>query len=123
VTTLQKGFPLGITATPNNPGFNTGPRPNVVAGCQKAIDGSARSKLTGWFNTARLTTPAIYAFGNEARTDPTLRGPGIANYDFSVFKNTAITERVKLVFRAEAFNLFNRVQFGSPNLGQTNGGE
>jgi hypothetical protein len=119
VTTFQKGFPLGITATPNNTGFNTGLRPNVVAGCQKTVDGSAQSKITGWFNTACFTTPAIYTFGNEARTDPILRGPGIANYDFSVFKNTSITERVKIEFRAEAFNLFNRVQFGSPNLGQT----
>jgi hypothetical protein len=119
VTTFQKGFPLGITATPNNTGLNTGLRPNVVAGCQKTVDGSAQSKITGWFNTACFTTPAIYTFGNEARTDPILRGPGIANYDFSVFKNTAVTERVKVEFRAEAFNLFNRVQFGSPNLGQT----
>ena len=119
VTTFQKGFPLGITATPNNTGFNTGLRPNVVAGCDKNIGGSAQSKLLQWFNTACFTTPAIYTFGNEARTDPSLRGPGIANYDFAVFKNTAITESVKVEFRAEAFNLFNRVQFGSPNLGQT----
>ncbi|HVW86404.1 MAG TPA: hypothetical protein VHB50_17080, partial [Bryobacteraceae bacterium] len=119
VTTFQKGFPLGITATPNNTGFNTGLRPNVVSGCQKTVDGSAQSKITGWFNTACFTAPPIYTFGNESRTDPILRGPGVANYDFSVFKNTAITERVRLEFRAEAFNLFNRVQFGTPNTGQT----
>ena len=119
VSTFQRGFPLGITATPNNTGFNTGLRPNVVAGCDKNVSGTAQQRITGWFNTACFTTPAIYTFGNEARTDPDLRGPGTANYDFSIFKNTQITEKVKMEFRAEAFNLMNRVQFGSPNLGQT----
>jgi len=119
VTTFQKGFPLGITATPNNTGFNTGLRPNVDAGCQKTIDGSAQSKYLMWFNTSCFKAPAIYTFGNESRTDPTLRGPGIANYDFALFKKTAITERFNLEFRAEAFNVFNRVQFGNPNLAQT----
>jgi len=119
VTTFQKGFPLGITSTPNNTGFNTGLRPNVVGGCQKSVSGTAQSKITGWFNTACFTAPAIYTFGNEGRTDPDLRGPGTANYDFSIFKYTTITEKIKMEFRAEAFNLMNRVQFGSPNLGQT----
>ncbi len=119
VTTFQKGFPLGLTATPNNTGFNTGLRPNVVNGCQKTVGGSAQSKYTGWFNTACFTAPATYTFGSESRTDPELRGPGIANYDFSLFKRTAITEKVNMEFRAEAFNLFNRVQFGNPNTGQT----
>jgi hypothetical protein len=119
VTTFQKGFPLGLTATPNNNGFNTGLRPNVTHGCQKTVEGSAQSKYLNWFNTACFTTPTRFTFGNESRTDSALRGPGTANYDFSIFKNTAITERVKLEFRAEAFNLFNRVQFGSPNTAQS----
>jgi hypothetical protein len=44
-----------------------------------------------------------------------IRGPGINNNDFALFKRTAISERFNLEFRAEAFNLFNRVQFGPPN--------
>ena len=43
----------------------------------------------------------------------------IANYDFSIFKRTAVTEKINLEFRAEAFNLFNRVQFGNPNTQQS----
>ena len=119
VTTFQMGFPLGLTATPNNTGFNTGLRPNVVPGCQKTISGSSQSKLAGWFNTACFTAPAIYTFGSESRTDPELRGPGIRNYDFALFKRTAITEKMNMEFRVEAFNLFNRVQFGTPDRGQT----
>jgi hypothetical protein len=119
LTTFQKGFPLGITATPNTTGLNTGLRPNVAAGCSETISGSAQSRVNQWFNTACFSLPAPYTFGNESRTDPGLRGPGIANYDFAVFKRTAITERVSVQFRAEAFNLFNRVQFGQPNLAYT----
>jgi hypothetical protein len=48
-----------------------------------------------------------WGFGSESRTDPTLRTPGINNFDFAVFKRTAITERVGLEFRTEFFNLFN----------------
>ena len=116
VITFQDGFPLGLTATPNNlSAFNVGLRPNVVAGCNKATSGSAQSRLTDWFNQACFGVPTPYTLGNEARTDPNLRGPGIANYDFAIFKRTSITERFNLEFRAEAFNLFNRVQFAPPN--------
>jgi hypothetical protein len=44
-----------------------------------------------------------------------LRAAGIANWDFSVVKRTEITERLRLDFRTEFFNLFNRVQFADPN--------
>jgi hypothetical protein len=43
------------------------------------------------------------------------RGPGFADVDFSVFKNTPITERVKTQFRVEMFNLFNRRNYPVPN--------
>ncbi len=115
LTTFQRGLPLGFTATPNTTGLNTGLRPNVAPGCNLAVSGPAQSRLNGWFNTACFSLPGAYTFGSEPRTDPVLRGPGIANYDFSIFKRTPVTERINLEFRAEAFNLFNRVQFGQPN--------
>ena len=116
VSTFQTGFPLGFTATPNLTGFNTGLRPNVIAGCDKSIDASAQSRLNRWFNTSCFTVPAAFTFGSESRTDPVLRAHGIANYDFSLFKKTQIRESLGLEFRAEAYNLFNRVQFNLPNL-------
>lgn len=118
-STFQDGFPLQFTAAPNVTGFNTGLRPNVVPGCDPRIDGPAQQRLTRWFNTSCFTVPASYTFGTAARTDPVLRGHGIANYNFALFKRTSITERFKLEFRAETFNLFNRVQFGRPNQGAT----
>lgn len=115
VSTFQDGFPLGLTATPNTTGFNTGLRPNVVAGCEKMIEGSAQARLQRWFNTSCFSVPAAFTFGSEARTDPDLRGHGIANFNFAIFKRTAIKEGMNVEFRAEAFNLFNRVQFGKPD--------
>jgi hypothetical protein len=115
VTTFQAGFPLGLTASPNTTGLNTGLRPNVAAGCNKITSGSDQARIGQWFNTSCFSVPAAYTFGNESRTDPVIRGPGIANYDLAMFKRTAITERFNLEFRAEAFNLFNRVWFGPPN--------
>ena len=53
--------------------------------------------------------------GNESATDPVLREPGIADFDVSLAKKTAITEHLNLQFRAEVYNLFNRVQFNQPN--------
>jgi hypothetical protein len=101
--------------------FGGGSRPNYVGGCDKSVSGSAQSRLTGWFNTACFAQPAPFTFGNESRTDSSLRSPGIANWDFAAFKDFPFGHegRVKLQLRAEFFNIFNRVQFGYP--GQTQG--
>ncbi|MBL8150388.1 MAG: hypothetical protein JNN15_10730, partial [Blastocatellia bacterium] len=42
------------------------------------------------------------------------RSPGVASLDFTIIKNFSITERQKIIFRTEFFNLFNRVHFGTP---------
>jgi hypothetical protein len=118
-TTFQEGFPLALTATPNVTGFNLGLRPNVVPGCNPVVSGSAQSRLTNWFNASCFTVPSAYTLGNESLTDPVLRGPGINNFNFALFKKTQLTERFKLEFRAEVFNVFNRVQFGLPNTSIT----
>lgn len=124
ITTFQKGFPLGFSVTPNilsTYAFQGTERPNVTAGCGKAYSGSIGSRLGGagsaktYFNKSCFTIPADFSFGNEPRTDNTLRTPGTDNWDMSLFKDFSIHENMTLDFRVEAFNLFNRVQFGSPN--------
>ena len=63
--------------------------------------------------TAAWGTPTVFTFGNGGRN--VLRGPGRTNVDFSLFKNFQITERFKLQFRSELFNIFNHAQFDLPN--------
>lgn len=47
-------------------------------------------------------------------------GPGVNNWDVSLSKTTALTERVKFQFRFETYNLFNRVQFAKPTANGAN---
>ena len=58
--------------------------------------------------------PGTRHFGNEGRNS--LLGPHFRQVDFSIFKNTAITEHVKLELRFEAYNLFNHPNFANPYL-------
>ena len=130
ITTYQVGFPLALMdASPNllETDFgigNGGPgppgagvsRPNYIAGCDKYVPAANKqARLAQWFNTACFVQPGPWEFGNEPRVDPAMRAAGIANYDFSASKKWAITESVALAFRAEFFNIFNRVQFSPPN--------
>jgi hypothetical protein len=121
ITTFQDGFPLNFRSNSglNSLGGGTG-RPNVIPGCDPVITGSAQSRLSKWFNTAcfkPLTQAAgnYFGVGTEPRVDPKLRGHSMNNWDFSVQKTTKIKENLSLQFRAEAFNLFNRVQFNPPD--------
>jgi hypothetical protein len=114
IITLQDGYPLAMKAG-NNDLRNYGVgviRPNYVPGCVKEFSGRAQDRLSQWFNTSCFIQPAdTYSFGGEARTDPQLRSHGVNNFDFTMSKNTKIKEALTLQFKAEFFNVFNRVQF------------
>ena len=126
VTTFQSGYPLGFTNATNNIAtyaYGSNTRPNIVPGCNKVIGGgifnrlgTAEKSANNYFNTGCFSSAVpLFTYGNESRTDNQLRTPGVANYDFALYKDTPIRENVVFQFRVEAFNLFNRVQFGSPN--------
>jgi hypothetical protein len=122
ITTFQIGPPLSfLMATNTINDYGGTQRPNVLSNCDKGMPGSAQSRLGEWFNTTcfpatvALGAPAAFTFGDESRTDPTLRAAGVNNFDFALYKDTHLSERFALQFRAEVFNLFNRVQFSAPN--------
>jgi hypothetical protein len=121
VTIFQTGFPLVFSNSAPNYAtlFGAGARPNYIAGCSKSspAGGGKSAKLNQWFNTACFSAPADFTFGNESRTDPSQRGDGVKNFDFSIFKRTKFgpDEKLGLEFRTEFFNLFNRTQFAPPN--------
>jgi hypothetical protein len=73
-----------------------------------------------------LGTACVPAGQNGSLGRNTFRGPAFHSVDVAVFKNTDITEQVKVQFRAEFFNLFNRANLfnpvgnmGSPNFGRS----
>jgi hypothetical protein len=51
-----------------------------------------------------------------------LRGPGYGNVDLSLFRNFSVTERWKVQFRAESFNLTNTPHFSNPAANISNAG-
>ncbi len=113
ITTLLSGFPFTpqIGANRSGDGNTRNPdRPDL----NPAFNGSViLKKQTQWFDPAAFSLPTVRTWGNLGRG--TLRGPGLQTVDLSVLKNTAITERVNVQFRAEAFNLLNHTNLGPPN--------
>jgi outer membrane receptor protein involved in Fe transport len=69
---------------------------------------------TGFDGTASSCVPGTRHFGNEGRNS--LLGPHFRQLDFSIFKNTQLTERLKLELRFEAYNLLNHPNFANPYL-------
>ena len=66
-----------------------------------------------WFDPRAFKLPLQGTFGNVSRG--ALRGPNLRVVDTSLFKNIRITERWKMQFRTEIFNLFNHANFAYPN--------
>jgi hypothetical protein len=80
---------------------------------------SANPGCKGITGSNAFSLPAPGVFGNSGRN--TLRGPALQDLDVSISRNFTITERIKLQFRAEAFNLTNTVAFGLPNANVSGG--
>lgn len=113
ITTLLSGFPFtpvigtnrsgdGDTRNPDRPSLNP-----VFAGPV------ALGQPGQWFNPNAFILPAAGTYGNLGRG--VYNGPGLADLDLSLFKNTALSERASLQFRAEFFNVLNHANFGTPN--------
>jgi carboxypeptidase family protein/TonB-dependent receptor-like protein len=110
IATFQKGFPITITAADVGgllDTFGTN-RANLVGDPSSGTTGT----IASWFNKTAFAQPAAGVFGDSGRN--ILRAPGINNFDLSLFKNFAITERLRFQFRLESFNAFNHTQFGGP---------
>lgn len=89
--------------------LNRQDRPNVI-GDTKLDNPTPQA----WWNRSAFQIPALGTYGNAGRN--TLRGPGLVNLDFALFKNFPYGDNPELVqFRAEIFNLTNTPQFLLPN--------
>lgn len=110
VTNQSPRTGLGTATSSTGGGGGVADRPNEV--CNP--NAGAQHTIAQWFNTSCFVGQTIGTYGNEG--PGTVELPGVTTLDFSIFKNFAIRESVKLEFRAEAFNALNHPNFDAPNL-------
>jgi hypothetical protein len=122
IVQAQGGFPLNILTVSNglqglafvgSTAAVGGLRPHLI-GDPLIADATQRKTTLRWLNTAAFQAPPQYTFGNAPRTFSNLRGPGHFSTNLSLQRNFKFTETMRLQFRAEAFNLFNRTNFTTP---------
>jgi outer membrane receptor protein involved in Fe transport len=111
ITTFSAGqyHTIGLNRDWLNLGAFSTSVPNVIG------DPSAgRTVPSQYFNASAFAFPATHIEGNAGRNQ--FEVPGIVNWDASLFKNTAVTERFTAQLRLEAFNLLNHTQYGVPHM-------
>jgi hypothetical protein len=110
IVNLQSGNPFSpiIQVTDTRGSLQSFNRPLLVPGVPLV---PANPSPSLWINPAAFVRQAT-GFGDAGRN--ILTGPGFADVDLSIAKDTKIRERVSLQFRSEAFNLFNHPNFGQP---------
>jgi hypothetical protein len=122
ISTLQSGNPVNLITTSTFSGTANTIRPNYLGGPIPVGIGSAPNGNPQYFPGAACTATAITpgcifqvpaGFGNLGRN--VIIGPGFEDQDFSLYKDTKITEKTTIEFRSDFFNIFNHPNFGQPN--------
>jgi hypothetical protein len=110
IVTEQTGEPytVNITTDRANNGL-ANQRPNLIADPELP---SGQRSPDRWFNTAAFAVQSLGTLGTAGRD--ILEGPGTNVVDFSLLKSISFTERYRLQFRTEFFNLFNHANFDFP---------
>jgi hypothetical protein len=118
VTTIQSGTPINVTISPDRANIGITPvlqRPDLIGpvpalNCQRS---PANRDLINCFDASAFALPAQYTFGNAPRN--VLRGPHTVITDLALVKNIPVGGTVRFQVRAEIFNAFNNVNYGTPN--------
>jgi hypothetical protein len=119
ITALHSGLPFTVgvsgdianTGNSNSAGFYE--RLNLIGNPSLANRSPAL-----WFNTGAFAAPAPFTFGNLGRN--TLRTDWSKNVDLSLFRTFPIREKMRVEFRAEAFNATNTPVWGTPIANYSN---
>ena len=115
-TTFQGGRPLAIENDVNNTFSRGGGRRPDSTGVSAKLTGDITDRIQRYFDTDQFLEPEAFRFANLARTLAATRGPGLNNFDVSLIKNTQLTEKIRLQFRVEGFNIFNHAAFDDPEI-------
>ena len=135
ITIIQSGSPFSVTDSAAGTAYLGAGLASATLGAQLASGGSISAGLThgdihdrinsGYLNGANFTTAALLdpslggdgsvtIFGNLGRN--IYRGPGQQNWDFSLLKTFALTERQSLRFTTDFFNIWNHANFANPAI-------
>lgn len=117
IGTVQSGLPFSVVYEVGAAIYN---RADLVPGQPISKSGSVEGRLNEYFNVAAFaaqSNPYIPPYGTSGRN--LLTGPDQKDIDFSIVKFIPVTEKSKITFRAQFFNIFNFVNFSNPlnNLG------
>lgn len=108
IAAFQTGTPSTVIAPDTTNAFPAGPLRADLIGDPAAGGGS----ISRWFNTAAFRQPAPNTFGTAGRNIVT--DPGTQTIDTSVMKFFSPSERIRIEFRGDFFNVFNRANFNPP---------
>jgi len=118
LVSIHTGQPFSVFSSNDTTGTGEGAqRADLVGDPYAGVSHAFNKGGVTWLNQSAFADPAAGLFGSSGRN--AFYGPGYASVDFSVLKNTKITERINTQFRIEMFNLFNRVNLAPPST--TNG--
>jgi hypothetical protein len=87
-------------------------RPNLAPG--RTYESAVTGNPEKYFDPSAFQLQPDGVMGTLGRG--ALIGPNLRTFDLSLLKNTRIKEALNVQFRVEAFNLFNRANFGNPSL-------
>ncbi len=116
IITLLSGFPF----TPTGPGVcSCGSYvPQRVNAVKPGFGNISNPTVNHWYDVTAFALPPNGFQGNAGRN--VIIGPSFKTVDFSVAKNFPITERARLQYRAEFFNILNHPNFGFPDANIAN---
>lgn len=117
ILTLQSGFPFTVGSGVDNARSGTGGQRADLVGDPRLSESRSRGeKVAMWLNPIAFVPNALGTFGNQGRN--MWRGPGYASVDLGIHKNFQAAEELRVQFRFEMFNAFNRVNLAGPNASQ-----
>jgi hypothetical protein len=119
---LHGGQPFSVVASQDELGNGDGSDRANVTGVSafKGVSHNVIAHSVTWFNSAAFSEPNPGQYGNQRRNQ--YSNPGFSDVDFSIIKDTKVTEKVNLQLRAETFNLFNRINLAPVGAPQTSAG-
>jgi hypothetical protein len=118
IIALQSGRPFTVFVTddPNNDGLFNDRAVYLGNGIGQGLVNDPKSNGLQYLNPSLFVSGSALGSGNsEAMGRNVFTGPTYYNVDFAIFKNTKVGEEKNIQFRAEFYNLFNRVNFMNPS--------